>query len=62
MTMIRKITMLSAAAAVTIGLALSGNAFAAETNWKMATSWGGGPLMEIGAKAFADKVKFLTDI
>ena len=27
----------------------------------MATSWGGGPLMEIGAKAFAEKVKFLTN-
>lgn len=61
MTMIRKATMLSAVAAVTAGLTLSGDAFAAETNWKMATSWGGGPLMEIGAKAFADKVKFMTD-
>jgi TRAP-type mannitol/chloroaromatic compound transport system substrate-binding protein len=29
--------------------------------WKMATSWGGGPLMEIGSKAFADKVGLLTD-
>jgi TRAP-type mannitol/chloroaromatic compound transport system substrate-binding protein len=35
--------------------------FAAEVKWKMATSWGGGPLMDIGAKAFAEKVKFLTD-
>lgn len=62
MTMIRKITMLGAAAAVLSGLTLSGGAFADETHkWKMATSWGGGPLMEIGAKAFADKVKFLTN-
>jgi len=36
-------------------------ALAAEHNWKMATSWGGGPLMEIGAKAFAAEVKELTD-
>ena len=53
--------MLGAAAAMTVGLSLSGNAIAAETNWKMAASWGGGPLMEIGAQAFAEKVKFLTD-
>ena len=61
MTMIRNMTMLGAAAAMTAGLALSNGAFAAEYNWKMATSWGGGPLMEIGAKAFAEKVKFLSD-
>ncbi len=34
---------------------------AAENNWKLAASWGGGPLMEIGAKAFARRVKELTD-
>lgn len=34
---------------------------AAEHEWKMATSWGGGPLMELGAQAFADKVEMLTD-
>lgn len=34
---------------------------AAEHEWKMATSWGGGPLMELGAKAFADRVELLTD-
>ena len=36
-------------------------ALAAEHNWKMQTEWGGGPLMELGAKAFAERVKFLTD-
>jgi len=61
MTMIRKITMLSAVATVTAGLSLAGGALAAEHNWKLAASWGGGPLMEIGAKAFANKVKMLTD-
>ena len=33
----------------------------AEHKWKMATSWGGGPLMELGAKAFAERVNLLTD-
>lgn len=36
-------------------------ATAAEHNWKMPTSWGGGPLQEIGAKAFADRVAELTE-
>ena len=34
---------------------------AAQTKWKMATSWGGGPLMEIGAKALAEQIEFLTE-
>ncbi len=34
---------------------------AATKTWKLATSWGGGPLMEIGAKAFADKINYLTE-
>lgn len=29
--------------------------------WKMATSWAGGPLLELGAKAFADKIEFLSE-
>jgi TRAP-type mannitol/chloroaromatic compound transport system substrate-binding protein len=33
----------------------------AQHKWKMDTSWGGGPLMDIGAKAMAEKVKFLTN-
>ena len=36
-------------------------ALGAEHNWKMQTEWGGGPLMELGAKAFAERVKFLSD-
>jgi len=48
--------------ALTVFLLVAGRpALAAEHSWKMATSWGGGPLMEIGAKAFADRVKELTD-
>ena len=34
---------------------------AAEHNWKMQAEWGGGPLMELGAKAFAERIKLLTD-
>ena len=61
MTLFRKLTLLAAATGLGISLGLSNDGLAAETKWKMATSWGGGPLMEIGAKAFAEKVKFLTD-
>ncbi|MGE0734092.1 MAG: TRAP transporter substrate-binding protein DctP [Alphaproteobacteria bacterium] len=33
----------------------------AKVSWKMATAWPGGPLMEIGAKAFAERVNFMTE-
>ncbi len=29
-------------------------------NWKMATGWAGGPLMDIGAKAFAERMALLS--
>ncbi len=61
MTRLRNVTLLIAAVAIGTGVGLAKPGLAAEFNWKMATSWGGGPLMEIGAKAFAEKVKFLTD-
>jgi TRAP-type mannitol/chloroaromatic compound transport system substrate-binding protein len=62
MSIIRKITILAAVTAVVASFALPGSAYAAaEHKWKLAASWGGGPLMEIGAKAFAEKVKFLTE-
>jgi len=62
MSMIRKFTMLGAATAVAASVSMPGAAnAAAEHKWKLAASWGGGPLMAIGAKAFAEKVKFLTD-
>lgn len=61
MKLIRNLTFAAAtvlaAAAIAPGSALA----AAKHQWKMATSWGGGPLMDIGAKAFADRVKLLTD-
>ena len=59
MTFIRKVKTLGVAAAFVTIIALPSEGIAAK--WKMAASWGGGPLMEIGAKAFAEKVKFLTE-
>ena len=43
-------------------LVFSSSVFAADKHkFKMATSWGGGPLMEIGAKAFAENVKRMSN-
>ena len=62
MSMIKKFTKLSTMAVVAASFATAPEVnAAAEHKWKMAASWGGGPLMEIGAKALANKVKFLTD-
>ncbi len=60
MTAFKKITLLGAAVAVVASLAFPRDSLA-EVKWKMATSWGGGPLMEIGAKALAQKIEFLTE-
>ena len=35
--------------------------YAKEYKWKMATSWSGGVNFEVGAKAFAEKIKYLSD-
>ena len=43
-----------------VSLFAFGQATAAEIKWKMATSWGGGPIMELGAKQFAKNVNFLS--
>lgn len=43
-------------------IAMSGPVAAQDTHdLSMAASWGGGPLMEIGAQAFADKVKEMSN-
>ena len=60
-TMIQRLILRGAAVSTALGLVLSGAALAAEHNWKMATSWGGGPVMEIGVDAFVEKVEFLTE-
>ena len=57
MRRIIKASLLSVAVAM-LGISA---ASAAEHNWKMQTEWGGGPLMDLGAKAFAEKIKFMTD-
>ncbi len=61
MSYVNRISALGAAAVLAAVTLTSSPVKAAEHEWKMATSWGGGPLMDIGAKAFAEKLKFLTD-
>lgn len=50
-----------ALAASMTGALLSSAALAAEHEWKMATTVTGGPLMELGAKAFAERVSQMTE-
>ena len=60
--MLRHLRIRSVAAVAGIALWLAGGAASAqEHSFKMATSWSGGPLMEIGAQAFADKVADMSD-
>jgi TRAP-type mannitol/chloroaromatic compound transport system substrate-binding protein len=61
MSIARKVTTIAAATLLAAAAAVPGEAIAQQVKWKMATSWGGGPLMEIGAKAFAERVALLTD-
>ncbi|MGF1611537.1 MAG: TRAP transporter substrate-binding protein DctP [Kiloniellales bacterium] len=61
MRLITTMTTMAAAGLLAGGLALAQPSHAAEFNWKMATAWGGGPLMDIGAKDIAEKIEFLTE-
>lgn len=61
MSHIKRFTTFGAAAVVAAATLISSPAKAAEHEWKMATSWGGGPLMELGAKAFAEKIDLLSN-
>ena len=61
MSRISKLSQLTGAAALAVGMSLAAPASAQEHEFKMATGWGGGPLMDIGAQAFADKVAELSD-
>lgn len=61
MSHIKRLSTLGAAAMLAAATLISTPVKAAEHEWKMATSWGGGPLMELGAKAFAEKVELLTN-
>ena len=57
----KKRAFLQAGAVATAGMAIARPASAQATyNWKMATGWAGGPLMDIGAKAFAEKMEQLS--
>ena len=51
---------LAAAAAMTASSAAAQQRSGPSYNWKMATAWPGGPLMDIGAKAFAERLAFLS--
>jgi TRAP-type mannitol/chloroaromatic compound transport system substrate-binding protein len=62
MKLFGKLTSVAGALSVAAGLALGASgAQAQEHSFRMATGWGGGPLMDIGAQAFADKVAELSD-
>ena len=61
MSLTRRVSSIAAATLLAAAAALPSEGIAQEVKWKMATSWGGGPLMEIGAKAFAQRVELLTD-
>ncbi len=61
MSLTRRVTSIAAATLLAAAAALPSEGIAQEVKWKMATSRGGGPLMEIGAKAFAQRVELLTD-
>jgi TRAP-type mannitol/chloroaromatic compound transport system substrate-binding protein len=58
---VKKRAFLQAGAVATAGMAIARPASAQATyNWKMATGWAGGPLMDIGSKAFAEKMEQLS--
>jgi TRAP-type mannitol/chloroaromatic compound transport system substrate-binding protein len=62
MTLTRIHARLAAAAVLALAVTAAQSAFAAgEHKWKLAASWGGGPLMKIGADAVAKKIDFLTE-
>lgn len=61
MSRISKFSKLTGATLLAVGMSLSAPTKAQEHEFKMATGWGGGPLMEIGAQAFADKVAAMSD-
>ena len=55
---LKKIGVVSTLCAAVFGMSFAATtAFAQEHKFKMATGWSGGPLMDIGAQAFADRVK-----
>lgn len=49
-----------AAAGLALPLAAQAQQSGPTYNWKMATGWAGGPLMDIGAKAFAERMDQLS--
>lgn len=61
LTLSRRSFITTTALGTLAGAGLVGTAHAAPTyKWRMATSWSGGPLMDIGAKAFAERLNFIS--
>jgi TRAP-type mannitol/chloroaromatic compound transport system substrate-binding protein len=60
MTFVARLKAMAGAAAAAALLSLAPGAQAQEHSFTMATSWAGGPLMEIGAQAFANRVKEMS--
>jgi len=48
------------AAAAAMAVPAAANAQGASYSWKMATGWPGGPLMDLGSKAFAERLEFFS--
>lgn len=60
MSKLRKLALAATATAVFLGVQTAGAAEPVH-RFKMATSWSGGPLMNIGAEAFAEKVNKMSN-
>src|SRR5512134_2241225 len=56
----REFLKVGAAAAATLAASAAQAQGGPTINWKMATGWAGGPLMDIGAKAFAERMDQLS--
>ena len=55
-----RFTRLAMGAAAMTGLMFAAGSVSAQQSWSMATSWGGGPLLEMAAKPAANQIAFLT--
>ena len=56
-----KATRLAGLAILSGALLAAATTAGAQTKWKLASAWGGGPLQELGAKGFAANVEMLTN-
>ncbi len=59
--MTKRLISVALGAAVGVGMATAAGTAGAATEFSMATSWGGGPVLERAAKGFAREFEFLTN-